>query len=536
MTLRERTSRVTPELIKEYYALGAWLPETYLDLFEKARHSMGGESAVLDARREITFGDLGEAIDVVAGELASLGLSRGSVLGVECVNEAEFIVAHLAAAAVGAVTLSLPGSLSDASMAILLENGDADAMICSSPLAAKLAQHLDTTALPVLEWDHERLSIAAAAGADSHLSSVVHEPDDDAIMMPTAGTTGTPKLALRSQNSWLAMGRKKLDSLGDMRPRAGETTLIMPAVGQGVGYIHGFITPLLVPGLRRVLMSRFSVEAALDIIEAERPAVVVGVPAQLMMMMASPNLESRDLSSVRYVQTGGDHMPPDKRREFEECFGAPVLIDYGASDVGAACAVRPDDPDDKRFGTCGLPMKWTEIRIDAGSEAVGPGITGEVKLRAPDLISGYYPVDDHDPSKAFFATGDLGYCDNEGYLVITGRMKDVIIRGGLNISPSTIENALVSWPLIDMLAVVGVPDPILGERIGLFCTVSGDPDQMMSEIADQLRSSELARQQWPELVYFVDELPLSPGGKIQKAALRKQVADGLIEGRPVNAS
>ena len=536
MTLRERQRRVTPELIEEYYALGAWRPETYLDLFDEARHSMGSQGAVLDARREITFDELGAAVDAVATELASLGLSRGSVLGVECVNEAEFIVAHLAAAAVGAVTLSLPGSLSDASMATLLENGDADAMVCSSRLAAKLSQPLDTFSLPLLEWDHERLSLSAAADAIGQLSPVVHEPDDDAIMMPTAGTTGTPKLALRSQNSWLAMGRKKLDSLGDSRPRAGETTLIMPAVGQGVGYIHGFITPLLVPGLRRVLMSRFSVEAALDIIEAERPAVVVGVPAQLMMMRASPSLGSRDLSSVRYVQTGGDHMPPDKRREFEECFGAPVLIDYGASDVGAACAVRPDDPDEKRFSTCGLPMKWTEVRIDADGESVGPHITGEVKLRAPDLISGYYPVDDHDPSSAFFATGDLGYRDDDGYLVITGRMKDVIIRGGLNISPSTIENALVSWAAVDMLAVVGVPDPILGERIGLFCTVLVDPDEMMSGLVDQLRSSELARQQWPELVFFVDELPLSPGGKIQKTALRKMVEAGLIEGRRVDAS
>ena len=526
MTLRERQRRITPELTAEYYRLGAWREETYLDLFNAARREYGAQGAVLDRRRQLTFAELGDAVDAAIAAMADIGVVRGSVLGVECVNEAEFVVAHLAATALGAVTLSLPASLSREAMIGLLAAGDADALVSSATLAQELRDEMSGSQLTTMEWDHDALLLNPQTSGTGAAPVIVRSPDDDAIMMPTAGTTGTPKLALRTQNSWLAMGRKKLGSLGDAIPIGGESTLILSPVGQGVGYIHGMISPLLIPGMRRILMGRFRVEEALDLIEAEGPAVVVGVPAQLMMLMGSPTLADRDLGSIRYVQTGGDHMSPDKRNEFEQYFQAPVLIDYGASDVGAACAVTPSDPDEKRLGTCGRPMRWTDVRIIADGGQVDDGTQGEVELRGPDIISGYYPVDDHDPSADFYATGDLGHLDSDGYLVITGRMKDVIIRGGLNISPSSIEDALAAWPLVDGLAVAGIPDPILGQRIALFCVATSGPDEVMDHLVEWLDASVLSRQQWPEVVYFLDDLPLSPGGKVQKAKLRELAESG----------
>lgn len=528
MTLRERHRRITPELTAEYYRLGAWREQTYLDLFNAARSEHGGQCAVVDRRRQVTFAELGDAVDAAMSAMAEVGVVRGSVLGVECVNEAEFVVAHLAASALGAVTLSLPASLSREAMVALLAAGDADALVSSAALATGLRDELSGSPLTTMQWDHDELMLNPTTRGAGAAPVIVSAPDDDAVMMPTAGTTGTPKLALRTQNSWLAMGRKKLGSLGDAIPTRDESTLILSPVGQGVGYIHGMVSPLLIPGLRRILMGRFRIEDALDLIEAEAPAVVVGVPAQLMMLMGSPTLASRDLGSIRYVQTGGDHMSPDKRQEFEQHFQAPVLIDYGASDVGAACAVTPADPDEKRLGTCGRPMRWTDVRIIADGRQVQDGTQGEVELRGPDLISGYYPIDDHDPSADFFSTGDLGHVDSDGYLVITGRMKDVIIRGGLNISPSSIEDALAAWTLLKGLAVAGIPDPILGQRIAMFCVATAQPQAVMDGLADWLEASALSRQQWPEIVYFIQELPLSPGGKVRKAKLLELVESGEL--------
>lgn len=522
--LQEYNRRISAVDVERWRAAGAWGDDCFHGLFLRAAELHADAPAVITERASWSFGDLASAFLANRTQLSRASIGPRSVVALQSPNDATFLVAHLAVASLGAVTMTLPSGTTTAEFELLTRRGSVDLAILEesrrSELSAVLPPQAQTTS-----FGTGGLALDLPAGTGS-VPPMWDDPDADAIMVPTAGTTSTPKLAVRTHNAWLAMGRKKLMSVGDIAHRAGEKVFVLSPLAQGVGYLHGFVVPLLVPGVCRMIVERFDPETALDLLARERPVELVGIPAQLDMLAESLEASHADLPSLRYAQTGGDHMPPEKRRRFEDAFRVPVLTDYGASDVGAGCTTRPDDPQEARLTTAGRAMPWTELVILGAFDAVlPPGEDGEIALDGPDLISGYYP-DDEGRQGQWFRTGDIGHLDEVGNLVITGRRTDLIIRGGLNISPAEVQDVLLRHPHIRSAAVVGVPDVKLGERIGAFIVTLGDPAALHAGLRRFLSGSGLNIHKWPERVFFVDELPHTRVGKVDNVMLRRRAAEG----------
>lgn len=521
--LQNYNRRIGPRDIEHWRSAGAWGDHCFHDLFLEAANRFGNHPAVITEQSSVTFRELARAVLANGRRLAAAAVGPRSVVAIQVRNDATFLSGHLAVSSLGAVTMTLPAGVTAAEFRELTSRGSVDLVIVSPDRRDALAGE-PTSGVEVASFNAGGL-VLDLADADTAAPPLWNEPDADAVMVPTAGTTSLPKLAIRTHNAWLAMGKKKISSLGGVVPRPGEKVLVLSPLAQGVGYIHGFIIPLLIPGVCRVITERFDPVAALDLIERERPVEIVGVPAQLDMLVEALAHRPRDLSSIRYAQTGGDHMAPEKRRRFEAAFGVPVLMDYGASDVGAGCTNRPDDPPDVRLTTAGRAMPWTDLVIlGPEGDPLPVGTDGEIALNGPDIISGYYP-DDAGRQEQWYRTGDVGHLDEDGNLVVTGRRTDLIIRGGLNISPAEIQEVLLRHPSVLSAAVVGMTDPVLGERIGAFLVVHGDPLQVHASLRRYLESSGLNVHKWPERIFYVDELPLTPVGKVNNSMLRRRAME-----------
>lgn len=536
--LRHFASRITEDMRHHYRALGVWSDQTVDDLLWSHAEAHSDLVAMSDSRGDITFSQLLERMREVKELLDQLSAGKGAVVALRCPNVAEFVVIHGAVTSTGAVLLTIPPGVSDRELTGILRRSDSDVVFMSEQeWQRRSAAVPGRLSVFTFEDRGERDSIATLQSrrvVDSLFRAhegKTHGADDEYLMMPTAGTTGLPKLALRTHNSWLAMARKKLATLGEASFKGSDdSTLVLSPIAQGLGYLHGFVIPLLVPGMRRLLFQRFDPVEVLRVIETKRPSVVVCVPAQAIRLMPVLQSSSHDLSSLRMVQVGGDHFPGDLRREFEDLIGAPVISDYGLSDVGAACAVKPSDPVEKRLGTVGRPMPWTEVEVvDIGGRPLPAGEVGEVAINGPDLISCYYPNDTQPDSRGqLFGSGDLGRFDDDGYLEVVGRVKDLIIRGGQNISPAMVQKALRAYGRFRDVAVVGQPDRDLGERVAAFVVADQSSVTSLEELQSFLYHYGLNKPAWPEYLYVVDELPLSPGGKVQKAILRDWIANGTV--------
>jgi acyl-CoA synthetase (AMP-forming)/AMP-acid ligase II len=270
---------------------------------------------------------------------------------------------------------------------------------------------------------------------------------------------------------------------------------------------------------------RFRAESALERIERSQATVIGGVPAMLSRMLECEAIERADFSRLRLTAVAGSPLAPELAQRWEECTGAPVVSFYGAMDIGQLAVPSPDDPPEKRWHTVGRPherAEWTIIDPGSG-EPVGPGADGEICMRGPLVQQRYYDQDTGpfaDDGWAHF--GDLGFVDEDGYVHITGRLKDIIIRAGNNVNPYEVEEMLRRHPAVAEVAVVGRPDPDVGERAVAFVVPRGDRRVELEDLTRFLDEHGLARYKWPEELQTLDELPLGPTGKVLRRELRQR--------------
>ncbi|MFN2614189.1 MAG: class I adenylate-forming enzyme family protein, partial [Actinomycetota bacterium] len=270
-----------------------------------------------------------------------------------------------------------------------------------------------------------------------------------------------------------------------------------------------------------VLVDRWNARDALATIERERVTAFGGVPTQLALMLRDPTFGDYDLSSLQSVTLGGALATPELIREIRERFGAPVFVRFSTTELALCCGTRAGDPDDVVARTVGRPLPEVDVKIDRA----GPDGVGEVCARSPAMMAGYWHRDDSGLDEhGYFHTGDLGYLRPDGNLVLVGRSKDMYIRGGYNVYPNEVENALKDHPLVANAAVVGYPDDVLGERGAAFI-VSADPatspsrEQLLEHLASRLADYKL-----PDLIEIRPELPLNQMFKVDKRALISELA------------
>ncbi len=358
-------------------------------------------------------------------------------------------------------------------------------------------------------------------------------PSDPARIIVTSGTEGEPKMVLFSHDG---IGGGVANVLGAIRPDDDTRFLLLPPLSTGFGAL-GTYAAISRFGVTLVVTSVFDPAGMFKLIERERITHLFGVPTMLAMMLeAKP--EGVDLSSLRVVGSFGAAMSEDRVRRTIDVFGARFVNGYGCSD-GAVCMTGWDDPPEKIAATVGRPSPAiSHIRIldDHGNE-LPVGDVGEVCARGPMSPLRYFNSPDLDARYRFDGgwarTGDLGAIDDDGYLRIAGRKKDIIIRGGYNISPAETEAALLTHPAVAEAACVGMPDERLGERMCAFLVLrDGHRQPTLTEVEAHLTGVGLARIKYPERIEVIDAMPLNPTGKILKRVLRDRISQIVTAPEP----
>ncbi|HKN91874.1 MAG TPA: AMP-binding protein [Acidimicrobiia bacterium] len=497
-----------------------------------ARHP--DKVAVIDDEKSTTYAEIGAMADRIAGLLLEWGLGRGDVVAIQFPNIAEACAADLAVASIGATCLAYPVLYRHNEVRSLLSRSGAVACLFVRRLrdfdyAAMMADLRPE--LPALK--HLAVLGDPAAGCDS-LGARLHAPGpppprpavavgphDPARIIVTSGTEAAPKMVLYSH---AAIGGGIAQVLGALRPDDDTRFLLLPPLSTGFGSL-GTYAALARYGVTMIVTAAFDPAAVIKLIERERVTHVLAVPTMLAMLLATGSGDA-DLSSLRVVGSFGAAMSEDRVRLTLATFDARFVNGYGCSD-GAICMTGWDDPPEKIAQTVGRPSPaMSEIRIldDDGAE-LAVGDVGEVCARGPMSPLGYFESPELDELYRFdggwVRTGDLGFFDAEGYLHIAGRKKDIIVRGGYNISPAETEAGLCKHPAIAEAACVGYPDERLGERMCAFVVLAPGADApTLAELETFLVADGLARIKVPERLEIIDAMPLNPTGKILKRVLR----------------
>jgi acyl-CoA synthetase (AMP-forming)/AMP-acid ligase II len=356
---------------------------------------------------------------------------------------------------------------------------------------------------------------------------VPREPGDLADILYTSGTTGNPKaVAVRHDNSSLVpFGEPAWSGGGWMHASP-------PYTFAGLAFVY---TPMKL-GMRGVYLPRFDAGLWLDAVEAEQPVAVFLVPAMANLLLGHPRFDTTTLDSVQICTVGSAPLAPFVLQRLQERMPTAVVSNnYGMTEAGSVYCIMPPGEAVKRPGSVGKPLPPAEVRCtDAKGGAVGVGEVGDVLMRIPGRPREYYG-DPEATSRTWvdgwLVTGDLGRIDEDGYLYIVGRSKDVIIRGGNNIHPTDVEHAIESHPAVREVAVVGIPHTVLGEDVVAFVALRpGEP-----VTSDDLRAHTLellAAYKVPRRWEFVDDLPRNATGKVVKDQLRRRLAKGSAESRP----
>jgi len=459
----------------------------------------------------LTFAALDESVGRAAGLLRGLGVGPGDRVGLQLPNGMAFPIVFLAVLRLGAVVVPMNPLLKEREVAYQLSDSGARVTVAgheSEEAATSAANEVGAMCFVVRPE-----SFDAALGFGEPVREVTERRGGDAAMIIyTSGTTGSPKGAALTHAGLAAM----LDTASEL-VGFDEGSISLAALPLfhifGMQYLNGTLRA----GGLTTLMARFDAEQALSVMARDRVTIFAGVPTMFTALLSVPEPSRFDLASLTVCVSGGASLPLEVLRSFEEEFGASILEGYGLTETSALGAFNPRDR--RKAGSVGLPVGGAEIRIvDKDGMDVSPGTRGELVLRAPFLTPGYWQRPEATAEAmrgGWFHTGDIATADEDGYLYIVDRMKDLIIRGGYNVYPREIEEVLYEHPGVREAAVIGFAHPLLGEEIAAVVVLNGDVRVTGDELREYVKE-RVAAYKYPRRVAIVDELPKGPTGKILK--------------------
>ena len=506
--------------------------------FPGARITFAGAAG----ERSLSLSDVHAAGRRAAAGFAALGLEAGDVVAMQLPNWPEAIIAYVAAAELGLAIAPIVHVYGPAEVSFILQASEARAFVVAaswrgSDLLAPVRAGLRPTSI-------EHVVVVggeAPAGDvpwDSLVAAVPHDraraalPEDRALLLYTSGTTGRPKGVVHTQAS-IAAEIAQMVRFNDADREVGAgvveaATLVSFPIGHMAGVL-GAARAFYRDG-HTIFMDAWDPTAAARLIAEHGVTHTAGTPLHLLSLFEAADRDRRSLGSMRSFLLGATTVAPSVI-ETADARGIHAFRCYGSTEQPTVSCGRPTDSFDDRARTDGRVLPGVEVRIvDDADVEVAPGLAGEIQTRGIDLMAGYTdPADDLAALTVdgWYRSGDIGTLDERGFLTITDRKKDLIIRGGENIASKEVEDALLSHPDIRDVAVIGVPDERLGERV---CAVVVGPRESLS--VDALRAhvlaAGLARQKAPESMIVVDELRRTASGKIQKHLLRQAIADGSL--------
>lgn len=534
---------LVPQRLRAAWARAGYYPGKDLyALFADRAAAHPDRAAVIDDVGAVNYAQLATAVDRLANHLAAAGVVPGDVVAVQLPNRWQANAVELAVWAVGGICLPYPTALREHETRTLLQRSGAVAAVVSSGVAGShSAETVDSVGrdLPSLR---EVFVLGDPYGDFAHLEPVLTgetatdrwsprdiDPDGPARILVTSGTEATPKMVVFSHNAIAAgMGNR----LAVLEPR-GMRAFLLVAGSTGFGAL-GTVGVLACHGGTLIVTAGFDAARAITLIDAHRPTHLFGVPTMFSDMLASPALALADTSSVRVIAGGGAPATAHMVEELQRRFGCVFVNRYGASD-GAASQTSLDDPLERIATTVGRPdpAVMTLRTVDGSGGDVGTGVVGEIWARGPFSAMCYGNAPELDAiyrtADGWLKTGDLGIIDEDGYLRLVGRIKDVIKRGGVSISPAEIEELLATHPGVLHVACVGMPDQRLGQRVCAYVVPSDTAaPPTLTDLTTLLLRQGLAKHKLPERLELVREMPRHPVGKVNKTALGDRIAAATL--------
>jgi long-chain acyl-CoA synthetase len=464
---------------------------------------------------ELSYAALDEGSARVAGMLRAAGVGPGDRVGIMLPNVPYFPVAYYAVLRLGAVVVPMNVLLKGREVRYYLEDPGAKALIAwhgFEEAAREGADGLPVETFIVTPGEFEQ----QVAAAEPAREVVDRDAEDTAVILYTSGTTGSPKGAELTHANMLRNCQVVTESVIVVNEddRLLGALPLFHSFGQTCTMnvaINARATVSLIP--------RFDPVKALEILERDRITIFEGVPTMYNAMLAVPDRDRYDLSSLRVCVSGGASLPVETLRAFEREFGCKLLEGYGLSETSPVASFNHPHMEHKA-GSIGTPIEGVEMKaIDDDGGEVPQGEPGEIAIRGHNVMKGYWERPDATAEAidgdGWFKTGDVATVDDEGYFFIVDRKKDMIIRGGYNVYPREIEEVLYAHPAVLEAAVLAVPHDELGEEVGA-AVVLGDGAEASAEEIREHCKSEVAAYKYPRHVWFLDELPKGPTGKILK--------------------
>ncbi|QLC23962.1 AMP-binding protein [Parasphingopyxis algicola] len=514
-------------------------PTTFAALLEKQATERGNATALRELLadgeigREWTYAELRRDAEKLGRALASRH-QRGARIAIFAHNLPEWILMELAAGLAGITMVTVNPAFNARELTYVLEQSGAEAVyFVPSVRGNSLAPVVDAACAELPQVERRILLTDHDVLFDGHDRGELREttPEDVVQIQYTSGTTGFPKGALLHQKGLIQNGA---DIFHRWNGQPGESVVLAVPLFHTAGCaiivcggLSSGVTILLAPG--------FDPQMIVRVIERERPALAGGVPTMLFGMIEAAEQTGCDVTSVKALMCGGAMVAPELARQARETFDAPIQIVYGQTESSPGITYGwADDSQEDLTGTIGQPLPHMDVAIldPADNSVCAIGEQGEICVRGYNVMAGYNDNPEATAetieAEGWLHTGDLGTMDERGYLKITGRVKEMIIRGGENLFPAEIENAMLEHPAIAEVAVVGVPDEKWGELVACFMRAAGSEKPEPEELKAFVRE-RLSPQKTPAYWIWVEEWPMTGSGKIQKFAMTEAFERGEYE-------
>ena len=465
--------------------------------------------------QRLTYSELDRAVDEVALGLRKLDVSPGDRVGIAMHNVMHFPIAYFGILRAGAVVVPLNVMLTAQEVGRVLADSGAQVVLGAAPFVDVVREGAPdgVTVIGTDEWDK-------LDGKGDAFDPDTGE-DDLAVLAYTSGTTGEPKGAMLSHGNLIANLQQQME-IPDAHVTENDVVFLALPLFHIFGLNVG-LGLLVMNGASGILVERFEPVPTLRLITDHRITILFGAPTMFSAWISVPGADQYDLSSVRLAVSGAAPLAPDVLRDFRDLFGVPIFEGYGLTET-APTLMSNRMTNAPRAGSIGKPLPRVEYRLldDEGND-VELGDPGEIVVKGPNVFKGYWQRPE-DTERAFidggwFRTGDVAVADEDGYVYIVDRKRDLIIVSGFNVFPSEVEAALVASPKIAEAAVVGIAHPYTGESVKAYVVLEPGVDATEEELIDESRS-RLARFKAPTSINIVEDLPHLPTGKVLKRALR----------------
>jgi long-chain acyl-CoA synthetase len=514
--------------------------KTVCDVLQERAGEFGSQPALTFYDKTITYAELAAAVNRFASSLQARGVQKGDRVAIMLPNCPQYVIAYYGILQAGAIVTQVNPMLVERELAYLLKDSGAETIVIYEPLYPRLAAVRGETAVKqaVTVSLGAPSSVALAEGDvtfDEFLaagSGVVRpvpiEPMHDvAVLQYTGGTTGRSKGAMLTHRNIFANVLQCAEFFKGTFEFGKERYLTVIPLFHVFAMTSG-MNLAIYQGAENILLPRFELKEVLETIRDKQPTVFPGVPTMYVAITNTPGVEQYGISSIKTCNSGSAPMPLELMRDFESKTGAVVLEGYGLSEASPVTHCNPPFAA-RKPGTVGIGMPLTEYKVvdvATGTQELPPGEVGELIIRGPQVMKGYWNMPEETAAAlrdGWLYTGDLASIDEEGYVTIVDRKKDLIIAGGYNIYPREIEEVLYEHPAVREAAAIGVPDPYRGETVKAIIVLKDGQQASEEDILAHCRKN-LAAYKVPRIVEFRAELPKTNVGKILRRALREEAS------------